>query len=152
MDSRTLALVISTVAQMRGGGHRPSPARTIAAEAVCLIVAIGTAAAALGCAAVALWCLALPSLGPVGAPLVVAAAFLLIAIVALVVIAQLSARHREPAIDPARYAETIGEQLAKVLPSGSDITRLAKENAGTLSIAALVAGLVAGTSGFGHRR
>jgi hypothetical protein len=152
MDSRTLALVISTLAQMRGGGHQPSAARVIATEAVCAIFAIGTAAAAIGCAAVALWCLALPTLGPVWTPLLVALALLVVCAIALLVIVQISGRRREAAIDPVRYAETIGEQLSKALPSGSDIARLAKENAGTLSIAALVAGLVAGTSGFGRHR
>ncbi len=146
MDTRTLAMVLSTLAQLGGARQRRSAARTIAIEIACAVAAAAAAAAAIGCAAVALWSFALPSLGPVGTPLLVAGAFLLVCAIALLVIAQLRGGHRE-APDPAQYAEAIGDQLAKALPTIAEFKRLAQDNAGTLAIAALVAGIVAGSSG-----
>src|SRR3990170_2566403 len=57
----------------RAGSVRAATIRMTAA-AVCAAFAAVLILAALGCAATALWIFTLPSLGPVGAPLVVAAA------------------------------------------------------------------------------
>ncbi len=45
----------------------------------------------------------------------------------------------------AEQAQKIGEQLAHALPSSAELTQLVKNNAGTLVVAALVAGMVSGS-------
>ena len=153
MDGQTLAQAIATLMQLRNAVRSRSMARTIAAETACLALAVGAVAAALGCLAVALWCLALPSLGPVWTPALVALAFVLVAAIALLAIGRIAGRRRPPAVDPARFAESIGKQLAEALPAATELGRLAKDHAATLALAGLVAGLVAGGSGpGGHRR
>jgi len=88
------------------------------------------ALAALGCGATALWIVALPSLGPVGAPLVVAAS-LSIATVALAMAGWLVVRRSRPRSDIAVAPEFLL----------SEATRLFSEHKGAVLLAALVAGM-----------
>jgi len=106
------------------------------AAVLCASLAAVSAIAAGGCAAVALWLSAIPYVGPVGAPLV-AAGGLLVFCVVLMIAAQaiLHYRRRAPSSLPAP-----GLRLEEALS-------LFRESKGTILLAALVAGLVAGNSG-----
>src|SRR5262249_34010983 len=101
MDSQTLALVLSTLAQLRGARQRHSTARAIATEAACIVIVAMASMAAIGCAAVALWSGVLPLIGPVWAPLVAAGAFVVVAALALLVMSSVRSRKHEPEFDPA---------------------------------------------------
>ena len=110
-----------------------------AVERCAVAVACGLLAAifvftALGCAAAALWLFALPHVGPVYAPLIVAGAFLLLALVVLAVARSRLRRKRPPPLDMA----AVSALLAEADP-------LVKQNLTSLLLAALVAGLVAGS-------
>src|SRR5579859_2376709 len=75
----------------RAGGGRAAGAR-MAGACLCAGLALVLTPAVFGCAAVALWMFTLPYVGPVGAPLVVAAA-LSILILSLAVAARHIMRH-----------------------------------------------------------
>jgi hypothetical protein len=102
----------------------------------------------MGCAAAALWSYALPTQGPVGAALVVALVLAVLAAgFALTSWIAVSRRHvAEPPPDLAEQAMKLGQCLSGALPKGDEIERLVKDHAGTLVLAALVAGVVAGAS------
>jgi hypothetical protein len=106
------------------------------AAALCASLAAVSVIAAGGCAAAALWLYAIPHVGAAGAPLV-AAGGLLVFCVVLMVVARgiLHYRRRASSSMPAP-----GLPLEEAL-------RLFSENKGTMLLAALVAGLVAGNSG-----
>ena len=106
------------------------------AAALCASLAAVSVIAAGGCAAAALWLFAIPYVGAAGAPLV-AAAGLLVFCVALMTVARGVLRYRRRA--PSSTA-------APGLPLG-EVLRLFSENKGTVLLAALVAGLVAGNNG-----
>lgn len=149
MDVRTIASTLSMLAELRNATHQRPAARSIALGTVCLILAVWAGIAAIGCAAAALWSYELPLQGPAGAALIVTLAFVVLAII-LAVAAWIEVHQRRaakpPSPDLAEQAMKIGQQLSHVLPSGDEIGRLVKDNAGTLVIAALVAGIVSGTS------
>ena len=106
------------------------------AAALCASLAAVSAIAAGGCAAVALWLWAIPHVGPVGAPLV-AAGGLLVFCAVLMIVARGIVHHRR--------------RVASSMPASGlrleELLRLFSENKGTVLLAALVAGLVAGNSG-----
>ncbi len=106
------------------------------AAALCASLAAVSVIAAGGCAAAALWLFAIPYVGAAGAPLV-SAAGLLVFCVALMTVARGVLRYRRRA--PSSTA-------APGLPLG-EVLRLFSENKGTVLLAALVAGLVAGNNG-----
>jgi hypothetical protein len=151
MDVRTIASTLSMLAELRNATHLQPAARSIALGTVCLILAVWAGIAAIGCAAAALWSYALPTQGPVGAALIVTLAFLILA-AALALTAWIEVHQRRkvepPTPDFAEQAMKLGQQLSHVLPSGDEIGKLVKDNAGTLVLAALVAGIVSGT----HRK
>lgn len=108
----------------------------ITAAAVCAsFAAVGTLAA-LGCVAVALWIFALPTLGPVGAPLVVAAALLMVTL-GLATAAWLILRQNQR----QSGAATSPQWLL------TEATRLLKENKGPALLAAVIAGMAAANGG-----
>jgi len=73
-DGNPVALIVQTLAGL-GGAQSSSPtAKSIAIGAGVSALAAITGLAAIGCAAFALWVYALPRLGEVGAPLIVAIA------------------------------------------------------------------------------
>ncbi len=67
---------------------------------VATLVAALCVIAALACTMAALWCFLLPHIGPVGAPLIVAAVLLLIAIITLVALRPHQAKAAPPAALP----------------------------------------------------
>ena len=114
------------------GAGRAARAR-IAGACLCAGAAVVLTPAALGCAAAALWMFTLPYVGPVGAPLVVAAA-LSITILGLAAAARIILRHgrRRPGAAPA-------PQLPELLLS--EAAHLFNENKSAALLAAVVAGM-----------
>lgn len=148
MDVRTLASTLSALAQLRNATRQRPAVRSIAIGTVCLILAMWAGIAVIGCAAVALWSYELPYAGPVATPLIVAGAFVLVGACLVVTGIALFAKRPVPVPEGptmAEQAQKIGEQLAHALPSSAELTQLVKNNAGTLVVAALVAGMVSGS-------
>jgi hypothetical protein len=106
------------------------------AVVLCASLAAVSAIAAGGCASVALWLFAIPYVGPVAAPLV-AAGGLLVSCAVLMIVAQAILHYRRVA--PSSLPAS-GLRLEEAM-------RLFSESKGTMLLAALVAGLVAGNSG-----
>ena len=119
----------------RAGSARAAAIRMTAA-ALCAGLAAVLVLAALGSAATALWIFTLPSLGPVGAPLVVAAA-LSTATLSLATTAWLIMRHSR-----RRLGTATAPQLLV-----TEATRLFNEHKGAVLLAAVFAGMVAANSG-----
>ncbi|HEY1721389.1 MAG TPA: hypothetical protein VGG27_09110 [Magnetospirillaceae bacterium] len=147
MDVRTITQVLSTLAELRTASSQRPAARLIAFGTVCFILAMWAGIAAVGCAAVALWSYALPYTGPVWTPLIVAAAFI-IGSGGLLLLGRMewSRKAAPPQPNLAEHALKIGQQFAQSMPSSEELERMVKDHAGTLAIAALVAGIVAGSS------
>jgi len=99
--------------------------------ASCAGLASLTILAALGCAAAALWIFALPALGPVGAPLAVAAA-LVAATASLATVAWLLMRDSRQGLQ--------GQPLL------TEALRLFSEHKGAVLLAAVVAGMATADS------
>ena len=119
----------------RTGRVRVAAVRMTAA-ALCTGLAVVLMLAALGCLVTALWMFVLPSLGPVGAPLVVAAtlsAATLVLAVAVWLIIRHGRRKQGAATEP------------QLLLSGA--TRLFNEHKGAVLLAAIVAGMAAASGG-----
>jgi hypothetical protein len=89
--------------------------------------------AALGCAAAALWILTLPALGPIGAPLIVAATFSVMALVLAASGWRFGLRRSRAAVTP------------QVLQA--ELTRTFVENKAAVLLMALFAGMAAENSG-----
>jgi hypothetical protein len=113
----------------RAGSARAATVRMTAA-ALCAGLAAVLALAALGCTATALWVLALPTLGPVGAPLVVAACLSVMTLI-LAMAGWLIMRRKRLRPDIAVAPEFLL----------SEATRLFSEHKGAVLLAALVAGM-----------
>jgi len=118
----------------RAGSVRAATIRMTAA-AVCAAFAAVLILAALGCAATALWIFTLPSLGPVGAPLVVAAALSTLTL-SLAAAAWLIMRHSR---------RKLGATAPQLLLT--EATRLFNEHKGAVLMAAVVAGMAAANRG-----
>jgi hypothetical protein len=100
------------------------------------LIAGGCAIAAVACGLAALWIYAVPRVGVVGAPLVVAGVLLVLGVAALLVMRYaLKPRQAPP---PASVAPTV------LL---TETTRLLKQHKGAVLIAAVLAGVVAGMTG-----
>ena len=119
----------------RAGSARAATVRMTSA-AFCASLAAMLAVAAFGCAAAALWIAMLPSLGPVGAPLVVAAGLSIITLV-LAMIGWQIVRH-------GRQSSAIAVAPELLL---SEAARLFSEHKGAVLLAALVAGMAAASGG-----
>ena len=130
-----LAELLFAVRRITGGIG--ATARRASGAFACMMIALALAAAAVGCAVAALWIYALPLLGPVGAPLAVAGALLIAALVLLLVARRIV--HAKPASAPLP-----GDAIA-----AAELALLMKEHKLEMLIAALTAGLVAGA---GNRR
>jgi hypothetical protein len=113
----------------RAGSARAATIRMTAA-ALCAGLAAVLVLAALGCAATALWILALPALGPVGAPLVVAASLSVMTLI-LAMAGWLIVRRNRLRPDIAVAPEFLL----------SEATRLFSEHKGAVLLAAIVAGM-----------
>ena len=108
----------------------------ITAAAVCASLAAVSAIAAGGCAVAALWLFAIPYVGAAGAPLVAAGGLLVFCVVLMAVARGIVRYNRRAPSSTAAPGLQLGEAI-----------RLFSENKGTVLLAALVAGLVAGNSG-----
>lgn len=133
-DSLLRLAAMAATAAGRTGSNGTTPGRMTAA-ALCASLAAISAIAAGGCAAVALWLFALPHVGTAGAPLVAAGGLLIFCVVLMTVARGLLHYRRRAASPTAAPGLQLGEAL-----------RLFSENKGAVLLAALVAGLVAGSS------
>jgi hypothetical protein len=104
--------------------------------AVCAGLAAVLMLGALGCAATALWIFALPSLGPSGAPLFVAASLLTFAL-CLAASGWIVVRH-------GRRKSVIAETPQLLL---DEAARLFNDHKGVVLLAAMVAGMAAANGG-----
>jgi hypothetical protein len=130
-------LMTTAVAETVSAGGVGSTARRMTAAAWCLTLATAFATAAVGCAVTALWLFVLPEVGPIGAPLIAAAALLLLCL-SLLAIARSVLRQR-PAPPPATAVR--GVALPALLIA--EASRLMEENKGAALLAALLAGATA---------
>ncbi len=119
----------------RLGSARAATIRMTAA-ALCAGLAAVLMLAALGCAACALWIVALPSLGPVGAPLVAAAGLSLVTLILGMTGWRIVRQGRQ------RPAITVAPEFLL-----SEATRLFSEHKGAVLLAAIVAGMAAASGG-----
>jgi hypothetical protein len=123
-----LALVAAGAVQ---AGRRPI------AQMACVAVATAMAAicgiATVACVLTALWIYALPHVGAVGAPLIVAGVLFVMSFA----VYALMRRAMKPR--PAQFAGGVTIELLQ-----AEATRLFKEHKGTALVAALVVGLLAG--------
>ena len=151
MDGRTIGVILSALAQLRGQ-DRPPTAPALAAGVVGVALALFAVVAAVACGAAALWLYAIAYVGVVGAPLIVALALLIIAALLLIAARQ---EFQFPRRRPSHGNDIAAliEQLATGLdgPAVREIGQLAKRNAPMIALAAAIAGLVAGSAG-GQRR
>jgi hypothetical protein len=113
-------------------------ARRMTAAAWCGTLVTAFAVAAVGCAVTALWLFVLPEVGPVGAPMIAAAALLLLC-VPLLVIARSLTRRRS-----TRLPATAVPDVALPVLLITEASRLLQENKGAALLAALLAGATAG--------
>jgi len=119
-------------------GSAVSLARQATARTACVLAAAAAAAgcaiAAVACVLAALWIYALPHVGAIGAPLIVAGVLLAMCLGVLMLMRyRLKRRPTPPAATPALLL--------------AEATRLFKENKGPVLMAALLAGLAAGRNG-----
>ena len=125
----TLALLVAEGVSGRKGRQT---ATHVARIAVFTLAAACCGFSAFACALVALWLYVVPQVGPAGAPLVVAGVLLVMCLVLLAVV-QFGLKPRPPPASGFAASELITEA-----------TRLLNEHKGTVLLAALLAGLVAG--------
>ena len=125
-------------AETVSAGGIGSVARRMTAAAWCGALATVFAAASVGCAVTALWVFVLPEVGPVGAPLIAAAALLLLC-VPLLVIARSLLRRRSPRLPAIAVPDVALPTLLMTQAS-----RLLEQNKGAALLAALLAGATAG--------
>jgi hypothetical protein len=117
---------------------RASPVTGVLTFALCSVLAIVFGLAALACGGVALWIFAVPHLGAMGTALMIAGVLLLAGLaMAWTACAQLRSHARVPA--PVPVPPSAEQLLAQGL-------QLFKEHKGAVLLAALVAGLVTGTT------
>jgi hypothetical protein len=132
---RAALIALGEIAARRSLG---GAARRMTAAAWCAGLAAVFAAASAGCAVAALWILMLPVAGPIGAPLISAAALLLLCLGLLATIWRLV--RRRPAPLPALTSP--GAAVPALLIA--EASRLIEENKGAALLAALLAGAAAG--------
>ena len=118
---------------MIGGAARPAAPRVTPTAVLAVLVAVAAALAAVVCLFVALWIWARPLVGPAGAPLVVASALGLVALVAALILRRCM---RPVAVAPV--ALPIGAAL-------DDLASVVASHKGPALAAALLAGLIAAT-------
>jgi hypothetical protein len=128
-----IKLAVSALLATGGVNHLQATITRLVVVATCGALAAVMMLGAIGCLAAALWIYTLPSLGPVGAPLVVAAAFLILTLV-LVAIA---CRIRRPG---RRKAAAAPSAAASLTP---EIARILRDHKGTVLLAAALAGMAA---------
>lgn len=133
---RAAVLAFGEIVAARGIG---SASRRMTAAAWCAILATAFATASAGCGIAALWVLVLPKAGPVGAPLIAAAALLLLCLALLATIRFIL--RRRPAPVPAAAVPDAAVPALLI----AEASRLLDENKGAALLAALLAGATAGS-------
>lgn len=133
---RNLIKVAAALSGNRLARHGREAAGKIAILAGAAFIASVSAMAAIGCALWALWIFALPIAGPVGAPLIVAAALFTICL-ASIAAAKRSLRPRR------RHMRAQPLSSASLSHEASELVRDQKT---ALLLSALLAGVVAGSS------
>jgi hypothetical protein len=124
-----IKLIASTLLATGGVDHLQATITRLVVVALCATLAAVMMLGALGCLAAALWIYTLPSLGPVGAPLVVAAALLVVTLI----LVGIACRVRRPGGRKAAAAGSLAPEIARIL----------KDHKGTVLLAAALAGMAA---------
>jgi len=138
MDVLTRGAEIAFAETISAGGIGVA-VRRMTATVWCAVLATALAIASVGCAVAALWVFVLPEVGPVGAPLIAAAALLLLCLSLLAIIR--SILRRRPA--PLATAVVTGAAIPALLIA--EASRLMEQNKGAALLAALLAGATAGS-------
>jgi hypothetical protein len=133
---RLIELAAWLLIESGGGGSARAATIRMTAVALCAGLVAALMLAALGCVATALWIFTLPSLGPVGAPLVVAAALSTVILV-LAMAAWLIMRHSRRRPNPTVVPQLLLSQASQYF----------NEHKGVVLLAAVVAGMVAANGG-----
>lgn len=133
---RAAAIVFAEIA---AGDRIGVAVRRTTAAASCAALAAACATAAAGCAVAALWVFVLPEVGPVGAPLIVAAALLLVCLSLLAI--SRSILGRRPAPRPGAAVPAAAGPGVLI----AEASRLFGESKGVALLAALLAGATAGS-------
>jgi hypothetical protein len=128
-----IKLIIPALLATGGVNHLQATITRLVVVALCATLAALMLLGALGCLAAALWIYTAPHLGPVGAPLVVAAAFVILALILVAV----ACRSKRPARRKAAAAPAAAASLAP------EIARILKDHKGTVLLAAALAGMAA---------
>jgi hypothetical protein len=131
-DLIRLALALAEQGAVRRS--RQAAARMVCVAAVALLAA-GCAIAAVACGLAALWIYAVPQVGAAGAPLVVAGVLVVMCLAVLALMRY--------GLKPRQAPPPAGAAPAVLL---AETTRLLKEHKGSVLVAAVLAGLVAGMS------
>jgi hypothetical protein len=128
------AIISAVLAGARtGAADMAASARRSAIISLIAIVAAVLAAASIGCGLAALWIFSVPRLGPSGAALGAAGCLLVVCLAVLGLGLFILKRHRRP-----RPSVALPESLL------AEAARIFVNDKGTMLVAALVAGLVAG--------
>jgi hypothetical protein len=138
MDDLMKAAVIA-FAEMGAGDRIRVAATRVSAAAWCAALAAAFATASTGCAVAALWLFVLPEVGQVGAALIAAAALLLLCFSLLAIVQGIFRRRTTP---PRAAAVPRAAVPALLIAEAS---RLFQENKGAALLAALLAGVNAGS-------
>jgi hypothetical protein len=136
MDSLMRAAIMA-FGGVNARGKIGKAARRLTAAAGCAALAGICATASAGCAVAALWVFVLPRVGPVGAPLIAAAALLLLCL-ALLATSRVMLRRRPAPIASATLSGSTAPALLI-----AEATRLFGDNKGAALLAALLAGATA---------
>ena len=136
MNPLTSSAIAALVRQGIAGRAQAAVGR-LTVPLVCGLVALQFTLVALGLLAVAFWNLLLPAIGPVWTPVVLAAAFLVLACIAVgVIVAHRQKRHAN------RARSNDVENLIE--PMLAEARRFTRDNQGTSLVTAIVAGIAAG--------
>jgi hypothetical protein len=133
---RNLITVAAALTENRLAHHGREAAGKVAIVAAAAFIASLSAMAAIGCALWALYVYALPHAGPVGAPLIVAAALLFVCIAALAAARQ--------SLQPGR--RRMRPQPLSAASLNHEVSALFKDQKSAILLSALLAGVVAGSS------
>jgi hypothetical protein len=131
-----LITVAAALTENRLARHGREAAVKVAIVAAAAFIASLSAMAAIGCALWALYVYALPHAGPVGAPLIVAAALLSVCIAALAAARQ--------SLQPGR--RRMRPQPLSAASLNHEVSALFKDQKSAILLSALLAGVVAGSS------
>jgi hypothetical protein len=140
MDALLKAAAITFV-KIAAGDRIGAAVRRNGVAAGCAVAGAAFAAASIGCAVAALWVFVLPKVGPVGAPLIAAAALLSACLTLLAIMRSILRRRPTPL--PAAVVPPAADPAVLI----AEAMRLFDENKGAALLAAVLAGISAGSPG-----